>query len=142
MTTSQEISKDSYRNIEETFNSKSLLGRKFGMTLYFNEDNTAIIDFNAKNAASDFEWDFTPVCMSMLYRAGWSVVARKLTQNVRVVNSDFSIHFIDLSEQTSIRATATLLRTKDNQSFTEMSLYDSQGELLGQATGRYVIQEV
>ena len=79
------------------------------------------------------------VYATMLDTAGWFTSAATREVSSWMTTSEMSIHFLKATERTALQAVGRLIRRGKRQDIAEMHLYDEQGELVGHATGTFVL---
>ena len=122
------------------FNQVAPIARYFGMRLAYNEEGQAIVDL-PYNANLDHALDgiHGGVYATMLDTAGWFTAAAAHDEPCWLATSEMSVHFLAPAAHTSLQAIGRLIKRGRRQDVAEMHLYDSQGRLVGHATGTFVV---
>jgi uncharacterized protein (TIGR00369 family) len=128
------------KELTELFNTKAPIARLFGMKLSFTEAGNAVIDL-PYNPELDHALGgiHGGVYATMLDNAGWFAAAAAHEFSCWVATSEMSLHLLKSVKKTALRSVGNLIKKAKRQSIAEMHLYDSQGELVGHATGTFII---
>jgi uncharacterized protein (TIGR00369 family) len=123
-----------------TFNEVAPIARTLGMRLSYNEEGQAIVDL-PYNPGLDHALGgiHGGVYGTMLDTAGWFTAAAAHDQSCWLATSEMSIHFLAPAARTSLQAIGRLIKRGKRQDVAEVHLYDGQGQLVGHATGTFVL---
>jgi uncharacterized protein (TIGR00369 family) len=126
--------------LRHIFNEVAPISATVGMTLSYNDDGQAIVDL-PYNPGLDHALGgiHGGVYATMLDTAGWFTCAAAHDVDCWLATAEMSIHFLLPAEQTSLRAVGRLIKSGKRQDVAEMYLYDGQGQLVGHATGTFVV---
>jgi uncharacterized protein (TIGR00369 family) len=126
--------------LQEMFNQVAPIARTFGMRLSYGEQGQAIIDL-PYNPGLDHALGgiHGGVYATMLDSAGWFTAAAAHDVDCWLATAEMSIHFLLPATGTALRAEGRLIKTGKRQDVAEMYLYDEEGQLVGHATGTFII---
>jgi uncharacterized protein (TIGR00369 family) len=136
------MKQNSTRQIELVtfFNQKAPIARFFGMKLSYTDTGNAVIDLpynpDLDHALGGIHGG---VYATMLDNAGWFTAAAAHDSSCWVATSEMSLHFLKAVQKTSLRSVGKLIKKGKRQDIAEMHLYDGSGELVGHATGTFVV---
>jgi uncharacterized protein (TIGR00369 family) len=129
--------KDELRHM---FNEVAPIARTLGMTLGYNDEGQAIVDLPYHPGLDHaLHGIHGGVYAILLDTAGWFTSAAAHDVDCWLATAEMSIHFLLPAEQTSLRAVGRLIKSGKRQDVAEMYLYDGQGQLVGHATGTFVV---
>jgi uncharacterized protein (TIGR00369 family) len=122
------------------FNQVVPIAQTFGMTLSYTEEGNAVVDL-PYNPALDHGLGGVHggVYATLLDTAGWFTAAAAHDESSWMATAEMSIHFLAPVERTSLRAIGRLIKGGRRQDVAEMHLYDGQGQLVGHATGTFIL---
>lgn len=110
-----------------------------GMHITFDEHAHAIVSMpcnpNVYHGGGFVQGGIYAVLMDA---AGWFTAAARQEQNVWMVTSEMSIHFLAPIRDTDLRAEARIIKAGRRQDVCEMRLYNAEDKLVGHATGTFV----
>ncbi len=122
------------------FNGTVPIARSFGMKLSFSEAGNAVIDMpynpNLTHARGGIHGG---VYATMLDSAGALTAAVYHDSSCFLATSEMSMHFLLPAEKTALRAIGRMIKHGRRQDVVAMELYDERGELVGHATGTFVV---
>ena len=136
------MTQNSTRQIElvTLFNQKAPIARFFGMKLSYTDTGNAVIDLpynpDLDHALGGIHGG---VYATMLDNAGWFTAAAAHDFSCWVATSEMSLHFLKAVQKTSLRSVGNLIKKGKRQDIAQMHLYDGAGELIGHATGTFVV---
>jgi uncharacterized protein (TIGR00369 family) len=122
------------------FNEVAPIARTFGMVLSFSDEGNAIVDL-PHNPGLDHALGGVHggVYATLLDTAGWFTAAAAHDLDCMLATSEMSIHFLAPVKETSLRAVGRLVKRGRRQDVAEMDLYDGDGQLVGHATGTFMV---
>ncbi len=122
------------------FNEVVPIARTFGMKLSFTEEGNAVVDLpynpDLDHALGGVHGG---VYATMLDTAGWFTAAVAHDVERWLTTSEMSMHFLLPAERTHLRAVGRLIKRGKRQDVAEMHLYDEEGQLVGHATGTFIV---
>ncbi|MBI5017265.1 MAG: PaaI family thioesterase [Deltaproteobacteria bacterium] len=122
------------------FNEVAPIARTFGMTLAFTDDDRAVCALpynpNLDHAQGGVHGG---IYATLLDSAGWFASAVTHPEGVWVTTAEMSIHFLRASRTMGLRAEGRILKRGRRQDVGEMFLYDDADELVGHATGTFLV---
>jgi uncharacterized protein (TIGR00369 family) len=123
------------------FNVVAPIAQAFGMTLSYTDEGNAVVDL-PYNPDLDHALDGVHggVYATLLDTAGWFTAAVSHDQSCWMVTAEISMHFLAPARRTSLRAVGRLVKGGSRQDVAEMHLYDAEGQLVGHATGTFILQ--
>jgi uncharacterized protein (TIGR00369 family) len=123
-----------------TFNEVAPIARTFGMKLSYDDEAQAIVDL-PYNPGLDHALDgiHGGVYATLLDTAGWFTAAAAHDESCWLATSEMSIHFLAQAQHTRLRAVGRLIKQGKRQTVAEMHLYDAEGQLVGHATGTFIV---
>lgn len=128
------------KKLLELFNERAPIARFFGMTLSFAEGGRAVIDLPYKpeldHALGGIHGG---VYATMLDNAGWFTVAAAREASCWVATSELSIHFLEPLQRSALRSAGRIIKSGKRQAVAEMHLFDEKENLVGHATGTFII---
>ncbi|MEW6671663.1 MAG: PaaI family thioesterase [Thermodesulfobacteriota bacterium] len=128
------------RELMAFFNQKAPIARFFGMKLSYTKAGNAVIDLpynpDLDHALGGIHGG---VYATMLDNAGWFTAAAAHDRSCWVATSEMSLHLLKAVQKTSLRSVGNLIKKGKRQDIAEMHLYDGSGELVGHATGTFVV---
>lgn len=134
------INPDRVKELLKMFNDSISIARFFGMQLSFTEAGNAVIDLpynpNLNHARGGIHGG---VYATMLDSAGALTAAVHHDSSCWLATSEMSVHFLLPVARTSLRAVGTIVKHGRRQDIVEMQLFDGQGQLVGHATGTFVL---
>lgn len=77
--------------------------------------------------------------VTLLDSAGWFTAAAAHDLDCWLATSEMSIHFLAPVKETSLRAVGRLIKQGKRQDVAEMHLHDGDGQLVGHATGTFIV---
>jgi uncharacterized protein (TIGR00369 family) len=123
-----------------TFNEVAPIAHYFGMRLSYNDEGQAIVDLPYNpNLDHALEGIHGGVYATMLDTAGWFTAAAAHDEPCWLATAEMSVHFLAPAARNSLQAIGRLIKRGRRQDVAEMHLYDSQGHLVGHATGTFVV---
>lgn len=135
--------KSKQERMQEYINNLSAMSpivRLFGMKLSFDEAGNAIVDLpynpNLDHSQGGIHGG---VYATLLDEAGWFAAAIANDTDCWVATTELSFHLLRHVSQTDLRAVGRVLKAGKRQNVCEMHLYDAEGNLVGHATGTYVV---
>lgn len=137
---SKTASPERVKELLKMFNESVSIARYFGMLLSFTEAGNAVIDLpynpNLNHGRGGIHGG---VYATLLDSAGALTAAVSHDSSCWLATSEMSVHFLLPVERTSLRATGRILKPGRRQDIVEMHLYDGDGQLVGHATGTFVV---
>ncbi len=122
------------------FNDSISIARFFGMKLSFDDAGNAVVDLpynpNLNHGRGGIHGG---VYATLLDSAGALTAAVHHDSSCWLATSEMSVHFLLPVERTSLRAVGRVIKPGRRQDIVEMHLYDAQGNLVGHATGTFVV---
>jgi len=119
---------------------RSPIGRFLGVSLSFTDSRESVLDVeynpNLDNVAG---YVHGGVYATLLDMAGWFACAVAHDDNCWMATSHITVHFLEATKETPLRAIGRVIKKGKRQDVAEMNLYDGQGNLVGHATGTFVI---
>jgi len=79
------------------------------------------------------------VYATLLDTAGWFTAAAAHETDSWIATAEMSVHFLLPVRASALRAVGRLIKTGRRQDVAEMRLYDGDGNLVGHATGTFII---
>jgi uncharacterized protein (TIGR00369 family) len=124
----------------DMFNNQAPIARTFGMRLSYNEQRQAVVDL-PYNPGLDHALAGVHggVYATMLDTAGWFTAAAAHDESCWLATSEMSVHLLLPVERASLRAVGRLIKRGKRQDVAEMHLYDGEGQLVGHATGTFIL---
>ncbi|RPI53938.1 MAG: PaaI family thioesterase, partial [Chloroflexi bacterium] len=111
-----------------------------GMRLSFTPEGHAVVDLpynpGLDHAAGGVHGG---IYATLLDSAGWFTAAAAHDEDAWIATAELSIHFLQPVERRALRAVGRLLKRGKRQDVAEVHLYDDAGELVGHATGTFVL---
>lgn len=134
------MSAERIRQLLHMFNQTVPIARTFGMTLSYTEEGNAVVDL-PYNPDLDHGLGGVHggVYATLLDTAGWFTAAASHDESSWMATAEISIHFLAPVERTPLRATGRLIKGGRRQDVAEMHLYDGRGQLVGHATGTFIL---
>lgn len=128
------------RDLLHIFNEVAPIARTFGMALSFSDEGNAIVDL-PYNPGLDHALGGVHggVYATLLDSAGWFTAAAAHDEDCWLATSEMSIHFLAPVKKTSLRAVGQLIKRGKRQDVAEVRLYDGDGQLVGHATGTFMV---
>lgn len=122
------------------FNEKSPIARNFGMKLSFEHETSAVVclPYNP-NLDHSLGGIHGGVYATLLDTAGWFTAAIAHDLDCWVATSEMSMHLLEAVKKTSLKAVGRLLKAGKRQNIVEMFLYDDKEQLVGHATGTFIV---
>ncbi len=137
---SRTVNPERVKELLKMFNETVTIARFFGMKLSFDDAGSAIVDLpynpNLNHARGGIHGG---VYATMLDSAGALTAAVHRDSSCWLATSEMSVHFLLPVERTHLRAVGRVLKPGRRQDIVEMHLYDEQGNLVGHATGTFVV---
>lgn len=134
------MSEDRKNELLRVFNEVAPIAKSFSMTLSYTEEGSAVIHMphnpNLDHAMGDVHGG---VYATLLDSAGWFTAALAYEPSLYLTTSDLSIRFLQPVHASALRAEGRLIKRGKRLAITEMHLYDEQGQLVGHATGTFVV---
>lgn len=122
------------------FNNVAPIARTLGMRLSFTAEGNAVVDLPYNPAldhgAGGVHGGIYAVLMDS---AGWFTAAAARDEDAWIATAEMSIHFLQPVERRALRAVGRLIKRGRRQDVAEVHLYDQAGELVGHATGTFVV---
>jgi uncharacterized protein (TIGR00369 family) len=131
---------DRLAELVHMFNQVAPIARTLGMRLSYNERAQAVVSLDY-NPALDHALGGVHggVYAILLDTAGWFTAAAAHDVDCWLATSEMSIHFLRPAERTSLQAVGTLIKQGKRQDVAEMHLYDGSGQLVGHASGTFIV---
>ncbi|HSJ54007.1 MAG TPA: PaaI family thioesterase [Anaerolineae bacterium] len=122
------------------FNDVAPIARTLGMRLSFTAEGNAVVDLpynpGLDHAAGGVHGG---IYATLLDSAGWFTAAAARDEDAWIATAEMSIHFLQPVERRALRAVGRLLKRGKRQDVAEVHLYDETGELVGHATGTFIL---
>ncbi len=122
------------------FNDVAPISRTLGMRLSFTPEGSAVVDL-PYNPALDHAAGGVHggVYATLLDSAGWFTAAAARDEDAWIATAEMSIHFLQPVARRALRAVGRLIKAGKRQDVAEVHLYDDAGNLVGHATGTFVL---
>ena len=134
------MSGERVQELVRVFHEVAPIARYFGMTLAYTEERNAVVTLPYNpNLDHPLGGVHGGVYATLLDCAGWFTAAAAHDVPCWIATAEMSIHFLLPVKQTSLRAVGRLLKPGKRQDIVEMHLYDGQDQLVGCATGTFVV---
>lgn len=132
--------KEWLEELSQIFNERAPIARLFGMKLEYDDNGSAIVDL-PYNSSLDHAMGGVHggVYATMLDCAGWFTVAAAHETPNWFVTSELTIRYLVPVSGKSLRAVGRVIKQGRRQDVAEMQLFDEDGELVGHATGTFVL---
>lgn len=122
------------------FNDSVTIAHFLGMKLSFTEAGNAVVELpynpNLTHARGGIHGG---VYATLLDSAGALTAAVCHDSSCFLATSEMSMHFLRPVQQAALRAVGRVIKHGRRQDVVAMELYDDQGELVGHATGTFVV---
>ncbi|HOX37195.1 MAG TPA: PaaI family thioesterase [Candidatus Brocadiia bacterium] len=126
----------------DLFNNRAPIARFFGMRLSYNEKTEAVLDMpynpNLDHALGGIHGG---AYAAMLDNAGWFTAAAAHDESCWVATSEISIRYLRPAKGCALRAVGHMLKSGKRQDVVVMELRDDKGNLVGHATGTFILLE-
>jgi uncharacterized protein (TIGR00369 family) len=134
------INPERVKELLAMFNDSVSIARFFGMKLSFTEAGNAVVELpynpNLNHGRAGIHGG---VYATLLDSAGALTAAVSHDSSCWLATSEMSIHFLLPVERTALRAVGRMIKHGRRQDVVAMELYDEQGQLVGHATGTFVV---
>jgi uncharacterized protein (TIGR00369 family) len=131
---------DRLNDLLAMFNQRAPIAHTFGMQLSFNQQREAIVDLPYNPALDHAQGGIHGgIYATLLDSAGWFAAAASHAEQCWIATSEMSIHFLRPSARTALRAVGRVLKAGKRQDVVEMWLYAGEQNLVGHATGTFMV---
>jgi uncharacterized protein (TIGR00369 family) len=131
---------DRKNELLRVFNEVAPIAKYFGMRLSYSDEGSAVIHMphnpNLDHALGDVHGG---VYATLLDSAGWFTAALAYERSLYLTTSDLSIRFLQPVHASPLKAVGRLIKCGKRLAIAEMHLYDEQDQLVGHATGTFVV---
>jgi uncharacterized protein (TIGR00369 family) len=132
--------KEWIEELSHLFNEKAPIARFFGMKLEYDDNGSAVVDL-PYNSSLDHAVGGVHggVYATLLDCAGWFTVAAAHEPYSWFVTSELTIRYLEPVSGKSLRAVGRVIKQGRRQDVAEMQLFDEDGQLVGHATGTFML---
>ncbi len=122
------------------FNEIAPIAKTFGMRLTYTDDDRAVVHL-PYNPGLDHALlaIHGGVYATLLDTAGWFTSAVARDGACWIATSEMSLHFLKPVRGSDLRAEGRVIKKGRRQDIVEMTLYDDAGDLVGHATGTFLV---
>jgi acyl-CoA thioesterase len=126
--------------LTQMFELRAPIARYFGMRLSFNADGAAQVELPYNpNLDHSLGGIHGGVYATMLDVAGWFTAALLRKPSTWLATSELSIRYLEPVHESTLRAVGTIIKHGKRQDVVEMKLFDQEDQLVGYATGTFVV---
>jgi uncharacterized protein (TIGR00369 family) len=134
------MSEDRILQLIRLSKERSPIARFLGIGLSFTDNLESVVSLeynpNLDNVAGHIHGGIYATLLDM---AGWFACAVAHDDTCWIATSHITVHFLEAVKETSLRAVGRVIKTGKRQDVAEMNLYDAGGNLVGHASGTFVI---
>ncbi len=118
----------------------SPIARTLGVKLSFDDSNESIVDMDYNpNLDNVVGYIHGGIYATLLDMAGWFACAAAHDETCWIATSHITVHYLEAARETSLRAIGRVIKRGKRQDVAEMNLYDGEGNLVGHASGTFVV---
>jgi len=122
------------------FHERAPIARTFGMRLAFDDRDRAIVTLPYHPGLDHgLGGIHGGVYATLLDSAGWFACAVARSERCWIATSEMSVHFLRPARRVGLRAVGEVMKAGRRQDVAQMHLWDEAGELVGHATGTFLV---
>ena len=134
------MDKDWIEELSHIFNEVAPIAQFFGMKLEYDENGCAVVylphNSNLDHALGGVHGG---VYATLLDCAGWFTVAAARKPYTWLVTSEITVRYLEPVSGMALRAIGRVIKQGKRLDVAEMHLYDEEGQMVGHATGTFMV---